>query len=681
QRLPELISYHLTTAPEWELAKLSKDAGAELLRKLGVRGTLVEREQLARDVKGHALTLTLLGKYLAEAHGGDIRKRDLVSLTDADYEEASGHAFHVMEAYERWLEKDGRRVELAILNLLGLFDRPASPDCLVALRHAPAIPGLTETLVPLAEAQWNLAVKRLVQLGVVEEQPWEPRSVIGYSEEEAKKAVDSDDRLGAPKPFENPRSVILNAQSVDAHPLIREYFGRRLRETSPESWQAAHSRLFEHLRSSVPYWPEGLDGLQTLYQAVAHGCQAGRYQETCDEVYRDRILRGTSGPNAFYSSKKLGAVGADFAAVNCFFVVPLTRPAPELAGDAQVWLLSEAALALRALGRLTEARQPMQIGLERSIEQEDWKQVAIQAGNISELDLTLGDVAPAVREAEQSVEFADRSGDAFQRIGKRTTLADAQHQAGRSQDAQARFEEAEVMQRERHRGPSFLYSLWGFRFCDLLLADVERAVWRALMESTDSPLSSGDLSALGSDTRLIGVETGGDTTHSEVLRAVEQRTQRMFEWNQSDSLLEIGLDHLTLARVAIYRTILEPSAIDIRVRELPSHIAEAVLGIRRANALHHLPRGLLTSAWQWSMLGQTTDALADLSEAQQIAERGPMRLHLADVHLHRARLFFRDDLTAAHEDLKQARNLIKQCGYLRRIPELEDAEKVILAAK
>ncbi len=126
-------------------------------------------------MKGHALTLSLLGKFLAEAYGGDIRKRDLVSLQEADYEEMSGHAFHVIEAYEQWLGNDSR--ELVILRLLGLFDRPATPHCLAALRAAPAIKGLTDLLVTLTDAQWNVAVKRLVQLGLAEEQLWEPRTM------------------------------------------------------------------------------------------------------------------------------------------------------------------------------------------------------------------------------------------------------------------------------------------------------------------------------------------------------------------------------------------------------------------------------------------------------------------------------------------------------------------------
>ncbi len=51
-------------------------------------------------------------------------------------------------------------------------------------------------------------------------------------------------------------------------------------------------------------------------------------------------------------------------------------------------------------------------------------------------------------DAEQSVAFADRSGDAFQRMSKRTTLADARHQAGDEEAALALFREAERLQVE-----------------------------------------------------------------------------------------------------------------------------------------------------------------------------------------------------------------------------------------
>src|SRR5687768_13172587 len=70
-----------------------------------------------------------------------------------------------------------------------------------------------------------------------------------------------------------------------------------------------------------------------------------------------------------------------------------------------------------------------------------------------------------------------------------------------------------------------------------------------------------------------------------------------------------------------------------------AELDEAVNGMRQAAQAEFLPRGLLSRAWLRSLEGNTDGARADLDEAQQIAECGPMRLHLADVHLHRARLF------------------------------------------
>ena len=57
-----------------------------------------------------------------------------------------------------------------------------------------------------------------------------------------------------------------------------------------------------------------------------------------------------------------------------------------------------------------------------------------------------------------------------------------------------------------------------------------------------------------------------------------------------------------------------------------------------------------------------------------------MKLHMADIHLHRARLFFRETeypWESPAADLAAARKLIEKCGYGRRKEELEDAERAI----
>jgi len=51
----------------------------------------------------------------------------------------------------------------------------------------------------------------------------------------------------------------------------------------------------------------------------------------------------------------------------------------------------------------------MQAGLETAVKRLDWKNAAIRAGNLSELELLLGDLAAAIDDAERSVGFADNS--------------------------------------------------------------------------------------------------------------------------------------------------------------------------------------------------------------------------------------------------------------------------------
>jgi hypothetical protein len=131
ERLADLDAFRETTAPEWTLQHLSPPAGVELLRALGVQGTESEFQQVVEGVAGHALTLNLLGRYLAKAHRGDIRRRDLVNFEKADAKIQGGHAFKAMAAYEKWFAdagEDGLRA-LAMLRLMGLFDRPVDQGC------------------------------------------------------------------------------------------------------------------------------------------------------------------------------------------------------------------------------------------------------------------------------------------------------------------------------------------------------------------------------------------------------------------------------------------------------------------------------------------------------------------------------------------------------------------------
>ena len=157
-----------------------------------------------------------------------------------------------MESYEAWFREGP---ELQLRYLIGLFDRPAEAEALTALRAEP-IAGLTDGLGPGDETRWQKALARL-------------RKARLLAREDA-------------------------AGGLDAHPLVREYFGERLRAAQPEAWRAGHERLYEHYKQAAPERPETLEAMLPLYAAVVHGCRAGRVQEAYEEVYQPRIRRGTS---------------------------------------------------------------------------------------------------------------------------------------------------------------------------------------------------------------------------------------------------------------------------------------------------------------------------------------------------------------------------------------------------
>jgi tetratricopeptide (TPR) repeat protein len=310
------------------------------------------------------------------------------------------------------------------------------------------------------------------------------------------------------------------------------------------------------------------------------------------------------------------------------------------------------------------------------VEQEEWQNAASSASNLSEMELTLGEVALALRDAEKCLTYADRSGDALWQCIAQVKLGHALHQSGRRAEAESRFREAERMQREVPPHTP-LYSLRGFLYCELLLAVAERAVGRVCLKSANQ-----------SETQNAPLETLPlNATCESVYRRAEEMLRIAEERNLS--LLTRALDYLMLGRSALYAAILRTSELRLVTSEV-SHIATAVAGFRRASTSHHIPGALLTRALLRSLTGAGTGAESaqeDLDEAWEIAERGPMRLHMADIHLYRARLFHavkpypwnkfehgregrgpKDDLDAAEE-------LINECGYHRRDEELADAKE------
>jgi hypothetical protein len=76
-RLPvaDIADHAGASAVRLDLEQLSNDAGAKLLRALGVKGDEAELRSASDEFSGHCLALTLLGSYLTDAFSGHIRFR------------------------------------------------------------------------------------------------------------------------------------------------------------------------------------------------------------------------------------------------------------------------------------------------------------------------------------------------------------------------------------------------------------------------------------------------------------------------------------------------------------------------------------------------------------------------------------------------------------------------------
>ena len=621
-------------APVVDVERLSDEAGAELLRDTDVWGVDRDLKRASHDFGGHPLALTLLASLIKETQNGDVRRRDHIRglLADAD-NPRHDQARRVMESYEsEWLA--GQPILLAILHCVGLFDRPASGDCLRALRARPAIRGLTDALVGLSDDQWQRAVARLREA-----------------------------RLLA---LANPS----DPEALDAHPLVREWFGERLKATNERAWKAAHSRLYDHLRRTTR---EGmtpkLSDLVPLYHAIAHGCRAGRYEETLIKVYVDRICRRfPDGEAYFYATYKLGATGSNLVAISWFFDRPYDSPAPELSQQSRSFVLGEASGALRGQGRLREALLAMRTTLQMHEQAQWWKYAAIAASNLSETELLVGQIADALATAKKSVALAHRAGDEHQIVVNCTTLAHALHAAGEWEKATDLFADAERRQRESEPEHPVLYSFRGHQYCDLLLSRQEAVTAR-------------DRAALT----------------LQLSQAIQH-------------VLRIALDTLVLGRahlaLALQSLASEASADFARddARTAAARLEEAVQGLWASGELVWVTRGLLARAAYRRIAGDWDGAARDLDDAQEIAEPGPMRLYLCDCALERARIALARReafaplngllepgppppalpdaaeaarlLAEACEELDAARKLLADCGYHRRDEELGELDDV-----
>jgi tetratricopeptide (TPR) repeat protein len=610
-RLPinDLTDYEGRQAQRIDLEDLLPEAGAELLKERGVVGPEEELREASTEFGGHPLALTLLGNYLRDVQGGQIARRDRVDILEQDKEEG-GHARRVMAAYERWfkenpeLKEDGEEresPELAVLRMIALFDRPADGAAIAALRHKADIPHLTEPLKNLSGQKWLRALVRLRAAGLI-----------------AKQENQQDDTL-------------------DAHPLVREYFKKQLKEEHPDAWRKGNDELFNLRRRSVDLRPDTREEIDVLYAAIPHGCQADRHERAFREVYFGRIQQDKK----FFAPNKLGTVSNDLDALSCFFDAPedhpgdpaWKHPVKSIKGRWRALLFGQAGYRLWMLGRLQEAITPMTEALNADVARakaaggegeacEAWNYASVDADTLGSIYLNLGDLNEALSYSHLGVKYAFASGIKNQIVSALSTLGDVLHHNGYLSESRETFAHAAQIKGSDWQTTSFPHSL-GHRRRDLLLS-------------------------LGA--------------YPEVQRTTEHILQS--QKPEDFTLIDLALLHLSLGQAHLFQAAHRETTHYALARH---NLMKAMDELRRAGRVIHLPRGRLALAKLHLMAESWPEVKTDVDEALGTAVRGQMELHQADCHLSYARLYLAQGETeGAARSLAQAEEIIARCGYRPR---------------
>jgi tetratricopeptide (TPR) repeat protein len=442
-----------------DVERLSPADGRALLLNLGVRGSAAALDRVVADWDGHAMTLSLLGGYLAERHGGDVAHLgELPPPTAAEPRYA--RVGRVLRRYDEHLTE----AERAFLALFSAFRAPVDESAFapVFLPFLPPSPsgrgggGEGETAAELVSLAQRLVAYRLLR--------------------------------------RDPAS-----NTYTAHPLVRAHYAARLAaaECAASPWEcaaspwdpaavrAAYARIKDYYLARAGDTPENptLDDLKPLIEAVHHACCAREYDEA-HRIRRERIDQ----VNRLVLIHQLGAQETYLRLALEFFPSDDATQEPLGNEDEKRWILNTVGLCLMSLGRLGEAVPFDERGNAIALGMEDWHNASIGYRNLAEMHAHLGALASSAEAAGQALDLGRRAEDKQDERISLAYQAWAAHLRGDLEAAGAAFVQAEALERDIYSNMNirYLFSLRGIRHADALRrtgdADYARRVTQANLE-------------------------------------------------------------------------------------------------------------------------------------------------------------------------------------------------------
>jgi tetratricopeptide (TPR) repeat protein len=442
-RAPVLDLMEYTTYSHQDVTRLSSADGRALLRVVGVKGPDAALDKAVAEWDGHALTLGLLGAYLAEDHGGNISCLDEIPTPTAE-EPRYERVYRVLRRYDEYLSK----AERAFLMLFSAFRTPVEETAFDRVFRVAMGPGaLNVSIAALDDLAFDSMIKRLESYRILRYEP--------------------------------------HLRRYMTHPLISAHYLALLTMSGRIQTQDAHDHIKDYylnFAGDIPYNPT-LEDLAPLIEMVHHACRAGAYDEA-DNVRWQRIHQS----GRFVLTRELGAYEAALSSALEFFPGGDKSQEPQVTDPRRKHLiLNEVGYCLMSLGQLSEAIPLFKRSFAAALKMEDWTGASRSYQNLAQLYTYNGPVVAIEDTARIALTLARRAQDpmtrAWDEMYSLVYQAWAAHLGGDLESASMMFQEAEPLVQKVTSQFRFLYGRRGIRHTDHLLRIGEVSYARDVAEA------------------------------------------------------------------------------------------------------------------------------------------------------------------------------------------------------
>ncbi len=696
--------------------------------------------EAVQELKGNALALTLAGRYLAQHMKGDIRAiRELPGPPSpaAGKERAPCRVMRAIEialanriAAEGVVESpasDAAGRQLALLFFLGLFDRPAERALLPVVFSEDAgslAPSANDVEVakldPIPMQRRLHTLDQELLAGAMPEWRKEQIEQLRQPLQATQRAViEARRRVLVRRLFAGMRAIVGNEDqiadaltqlaeqglasrnsrgSIDCHPLVRGYFGMRLKELDAETFRAAHGRLYEHYRyAGLP--PAFRDAAAYSLLAYKAAFPDGNIHERVEGVATGLLMQENSPnlPPAFFAARreqlqKAAALigGPEWERALVHFLPKTEKEMPPLFAAVAHGCLAEREqeawsevyrpriahgneeFAAKKLGLFSQELAALANFFETPFTVPSPRLApgchALLLGNAGFRLHALGRLEDAADSIRAGAQLQAKMGDMENAASGFANLSQLLVTLGRLSGGEGAVaaSEAAVTFADRSKNAGERIHMRAAHACALLhgggLARAEALFREAEALLKEQVSHRPCLYSLQGYLYCDLLFARGRSTETATRAASAIDVAKRGNW-----LLDIGLDTLSQARAALAAVPpTMPAPQDCAARS-----GEALAVLHRANAEEFVTRGLLAHAEALWRCQDGNAAAVRLREAEAIARRGPMPLFLADAHLLAARIQLAEGRNARARTCRdQAAALIERHGYGRGAVEL-----------